>query len=158
GLELASAQMIDRGVVRDLEDPHENLNWGLYVPMAFKTLMNVSCARSSARARSRTMRYNSEKMGRSKRRTSSRNAASWPCLAHATTSGSLAPVRLPGLSFAPMKSPSTRPGQVSERRWRWWRMVEVGGGGASQPPPTFTTSPTSTDLPLAARAAKRSYV
>ena len=37
-------------------------------------------------------------------------------------------------------------------------MVEVGGGGASQPPPTFTTSPTSTDLPLAARAAKRSYV
>src|SRR5947207_15965329 len=57
-----------------------------------------------------------------------------------------------------MKSPSTRPGQVSERRWRWWRMVEVGGGGASQPPPTFTTSPTSTDLPLAARAAKRSYV
>src|SRR5438552_4234623 len=57
-----------------------------------------------------------------------------------------------------MKSPATRPGQVSERRWRWWRMVEVGGGGASQPPPTFTTSPTSTDLPLAARAAKRSYV
>ncbi len=37
-------------------------------------------------------------------------------------------------------------------------MVEVGGGGASQPPPTFTTSPTSTNLPLAARAAKRSYV
>jgi len=37
-------------------------------------------------------------------------------------------------------------------------MVEVGGGGASQPPPTFTTSPTSTNLPLAARAAKRLYV
>src|SRR5207244_106827 len=36
---------------------------------------------------------------------SSRNAASWPCLAHATTSGSLAPVRLPGLSFAPMTPP-----------------------------------------------------
>ena len=34
-------------------------------------------------------------------------------------------------------------------------MVEDGGGGASQPPPTFTTS---TNLPLAARAAKRSYV
>src|SRR5204862_4320567 len=57
-----------------------------------------------------------------------------------------------------MKSPSTRPGQVSERRWRWWRIVEVGGRRASQPPPTFTTPPTSTVLPLAARAAKRSYV
>src|SRR5256714_15362191 len=57
-----------------------------------------------------------------------------------------------------MKSPSTSPGQVNGSRWRWWRMVEVGGGGASQPPPTFTTSPTSTNFPLAARAAKQSYV
>src|SRR5207253_386383 len=57
-----------------------------------------------------------------------------------------------------MKSSPTRHGQVTESRWRSWRMVEVGGGGASQPPPTFTTSPTSTNLPLAARAAKRSYV
>src|SRR5947207_431760 len=57
-----------------------------------------------------------------------------------------------------MKSSPTRHGQVTESRWRSWRMVEVGGGGASRPPPTFTTSPTSTNLPLAARAAKRSYV
>src|SRR5690349_23347557 len=57
-----------------------------------------------------------------------------------------------------MKSSPTRDGQGPESRWRWWRMVEGSGGGASQPPPAFTTSPTSPNLPLAARAAKRSYV
>ena len=50
--------------------------------------MNVSCARSSAISRSRTMRKISEKTGRSYRRISSRNAASRPCWASATTSAS----------------------------------------------------------------------
>ena len=50
--------------------------------------MNVSCARSSASSRSRTMRKISEKTGRSYRRISSRNAASRPCWASATTSAS----------------------------------------------------------------------
>ena len=49
--------------------------------------MNVSCARSSASSRSRTMRKMSEKTGRSYRRIS-RNAASRPCWASATTSAS----------------------------------------------------------------------
>ena len=50
--------------------------------------MNVSCARSSASSRSRTMRKTSENTGRSYRRMSSRYAASRPCWASATTSAS----------------------------------------------------------------------
>src|SRR5262245_15362871 len=56
--------------------------------MWFRTLMNVSCARSSASSRSRTMRKISENTGRSYRRINSRNAESRPCWANATTSAS----------------------------------------------------------------------
>src|SRR5687767_14391801 len=56
--------------------------------MWFRTLMNVSCARSSDVSRSRTMRKMSEKIGRSYRRTSSRNASSRPRCAQRTTSAS----------------------------------------------------------------------
>ena len=43
----------------------ENLNSGLYLSMWLRTLTKLSCARSSAASRSRTMRYTIEKTGRS---------------------------------------------------------------------------------------------
>src|ERR1041385_2884466 len=66
----------------------ESLNSGRYRSMWLRTFTKVSCARSSASSRSRTMRKINEKTGRSYRRTSSRNAESRPCWASATTSAS----------------------------------------------------------------------
>ena len=43
----------------------ENLNSGRYDSMALSALMKVSCDRSSASSRSRTMRNSSAKIGRS---------------------------------------------------------------------------------------------
>src|SRR5665213_1586489 len=56
--------------------------------MLLSTLMKVSCARSSAISRSRTIRKISENTGRSYRRTSSRKAGSRPSFASAATSAS----------------------------------------------------------------------
>src|SRR5689334_5341739 len=57
-----------------------------------------------------------------------------------------------------MGSPPTSPEHVNDSWWRFWRMGAVGGGQPLERPPTSTTSPASTSLPPAARAAKRAYV
>ena len=48
-----------------LKIQEENLNSGRYDSIAFSALMKVSCDRSSASSRSRTMRNSSAKIGRS---------------------------------------------------------------------------------------------
>ena len=58
-------QLVMATLLAILKSQLENLNSDRYLSMWFRTLMNVSCARSSAVALSRTMRKTSENTGRS---------------------------------------------------------------------------------------------
>jgi len=83
GIETLFPQVIDRRVVRDLKIQDENFT-RRYDLMRSGTLMNVSCARSSARG-DRAPSDRAREHRALVRRTSSRNRGPWPCLAHATT-------------------------------------------------------------------------
>src|SRR5262245_29069776 len=116
--------------------------------MWFRTLMNVSCARSSEISRSRTMRKIREKTGRSYRRRSSRNAASRPCWASLTTSASGRVARsIDGAMHGPAAAP---------------REESVAGGGRklylSVRMPTVDLETTEARAAAAGGAEKRAYV